>query len=262
MKKDITSRPARKGKAEKPAKPARRRSGKKDRNAGLRYLTWAIAVALDALTAAMLWRYEPDHVVAVMESVVCVLFTLAGLVVAENASRMKIDPRPLVRCLGEWAAIICLSATMPTTVMGGGAMAMRMQDRSSLEAATSDEVAIAKQVAADPMADAQAKLNAAAITAKAVRPTQVRIADPAYIGGVLAFFFMAVIPMVLLGVGSLPAAETATQRRARVREENARLKALTEVEVAKASRPGWFRGVFSGKRYPAFQSPDARRRTA
>lgn len=228
--------------------PKAGRSRKADTNLPLFALLCAAAVTAEAITFRLLWVYESDHLVAVLYSLLTVTFALAGIVISAVAARRKSDPRPAERRKAGAAVVVSWLLILPSSFIGGGAMALKIQDRAALEFAGSEAyrqtLALSKE-STDERVRAQAALD----LERAIRPTQARMGDPAYLGGVLSFLTIMALPLIAAANGMASAPETATERKRReaavrarkaalTREANAKEKARLDRKVRNAARKG------------------------
>lgn len=214
-----------------------KRSRKAVANWPLFTLAGAAAVAVEGVTVALLWSYEPDHVVGLLYSALSVAFTLLGLVVSRAAGLLRSDPRPNVASRAFAARVVSLVLVVPSAVLGGGAMALKMETRAADEYAHSKQFELDQQQATDPRMDSQAQRDAAAATGRAMRPSQVRMDDPAYIGGVLAYLAMLGLPTLAVGCGLTFAPETEAQRKRRIAEAEKALRRAKRKKAKKTPKP-------------------------
>ena len=202
------------------------------RNAPIYSLAALAMLTTEWLTAALLWRYEPDHVVGVTYSVLTAGMSLLGLVVSGSAAMLKADPRRHVAGRAFAARIVSVLLVLPTTVVGGGAMALKLQQRAAQEYAASQEYAADLRNANDDTMDSQAKLQSAANLSRATLPMQARV-DEAYIASVLAFLALCLLPIAAVGAGRVFAPETEAQAKRRAAQERAAKAARTKRQNAK-----------------------------
>lgn len=199
---------------------------RKAANLPLFLLAGAAAVTAEALTFALLWRSEPDHVVGVLYSVLTCAFSLAGIVLSGEAARRKADPRPGVRRVAGAAALVAWLCIVPSSVIGGGAMAQKIQTRSAEEYAGSAAYQETLRISQDESADDHVRAQAALDLERAIKPTQARI-DGAWISSVIAFFAILALPLMAVKNGLAFMPETPAQMKARLKAQAAAKRAKT-----------------------------------
>lgn len=207
------------------------------------------ALTTEALIAGLLWEYEPDHKIGVMYSILTGCMSLLGLIVSRGAAVLKADPRPEIAGKAFAARIVSLALIIPTVVVGGGAMAQKMEDRAAIEYASSqayrDTVALARGDG-----DERVKAQAALDEERAIRPSQVRMDDPAYPGAILAFLALALLPLAAVGSGQVFGAETPAQAKRRLAEVRAKKAAATREKNAREAK----RAIPPAKRFNLVQN--------
>jgi hypothetical protein len=204
-----------------PKSPRRRKAV----DAPLFALACVAAVIAEAITARLLWEYEADHFVAVLYSLLNATFAFLGVVVAGEAAKRKADPRLAVRRKAFAARLVSLALILPSAFIGGGAMALKMQDRAAIEYANSAAYAEQKELANSD--NDHIRQQAVLDMERAIRPTQVRFADPAYVGGVIAFLAIMLLPVMATGAGLHIPAETPAQMKARMQAAKSAKAAAT-----------------------------------
>ncbi len=209
-------------------------------------LASAAALTAEALTFVLLWTYEPDHVVGVLYSTLTASFSLLGLVVSRAAAQRRADPRPEVQRSAFAARVVSLVLILPSVFIGGGAMALKMEDRAAIEYAGSDAFRAAKHDSTDNTLDSQVRRDAGAELERAIRPTQVRMDDAAYFGSVLAYLAVLMLPVIAIGAGVAPKPETAGERKRRLDGVKAAKAAATR-EANKKAKERIERRLKSGK---------------
>lgn len=196
------------------------------------------ALTTEALTAGLLWEYEPDHKIGIMYSVLTGCMSLLGLIVSRGAAVLKADPRPEIAAKAFAARIVSLALISPTVIIGGGAMALKMEDRGAIEFGGSAAFAASLANSKDASLDSQVRAEASADLARAIRPTQVRMDDPAYPGALIAFLALALLPLAAVGSGQVFPAETPAQERARLKAASTAKGLATRAANQKAAAKG------------------------
>jgi cytochrome bd-type quinol oxidase subunit 2 len=195
------------------------------RNAPIYALAGLAMMLTEAITAALLWRYEPDHTVGVLYSALTCGMILLGLVVSGAAAQLKADSRAKQSRRAFAARIVSILLVLPTVFIGGGAMALKMEIRAVEEYSASAEYTADKALALDVTADSQARAQASANLYRATRPSQVRMDDPAWFGSVIAYLALTLLPLMAVGTG-LTFAHTTRRAAKRPKATVSRLRAV------------------------------------
>lgn len=182
-------------------------------------LSATAAVTAELVIVALLWQFEPDHLVGLLWSLLTASLSLAGIVVSGEAARRKTDPRAKVRDTAFVARVVSVLLILPSAFVGGGALALKMQHRAAEEFASSqaykDTLACSRGETCDSdRAKEQARLD----SERGIAPTQVRMDDIAFPGGVLSMFLVMLSPIVAIGVGRGQRDETPAQAKRRFDE--------------------------------------------
>lgn len=217
-------------------KRSRHRRKRGASNLPLFLLAGLAALAAEWLIFALLWEYEPDHTVGVTYSVLTCSFSLLGLVASRAAGLLKADPRADIADKAFMARTVSIALLLPTVFIGAGAMAQKIEDRASIEYARSAEYVgdLQHSKGRDEYGaelDSRVVAEATANLSKAIRPTQARMADPAYFGAVLAFLAMMLLPSLAVGHGLTFAAETPAQEKNRLADAAAKAETDRKADI-------------------------------
>jgi len=198
----------------------------KGSNWPLRILGVLAALNTEAIGGVLLYSYESDHMLALQYVGMSVTLVLLGFVVSGNAAANSADPREGVRKTAGPARLAAFLLILPSIGMGGASMALKMEVQAAQEYRNGSEFkgdlqnSTGKDQSGDIL-DSQVVAQANANLAKATVPKQVRMDDPAFIGGLVFFAFIHSLPLIAAGWGVTYTPETPAQTRARLTEERA-----------------------------------------
>lgn len=229
------------------------------RNAPLICLTATVSVSLEAFGWGYIFLTNTRHSdilgvsipLALIEAVIISATGLLALIAAFVAAERRQDPRPSQRRKAWPAQILAVVLILPPAAKAADSFAFPAQlDRWSAYVGSDQHRADVRK-ASDPTLDSIAQLQAATALSRAVRPTRAEFDLGAWVWA--AFLYgsnMLAASLLWRARPETPAEQTRRLRGASIAKARAtrEAKKQAELEASQPTRPGWFRGIFTGAR--------------